>query len=95
MKELEEEATLVGNSLRSLEINYNESVKRERELEDKIAKIGEEYEETVNRADAAESRVSDLEREADAIDAALEKIKEEHSSAEAELCSTIQEFEEM
>jgi len=27
--------------------------------------------------------------------AALEKIKEEHSTAEAELCSTIQEFEEM
>jgi len=95
VKELEVEVTLMGNSLRSMEINEKEGNERVSSSDNKMVTWENKYKEKDAEATENEARSADLEQQSDAKDEELNQARAAYDTTKVEFDSLIAEIAEM
>jgi len=95
VKQLEVEVTLVGNSLRSMEICEKEGVERVINVDSKMLDLESKYKEKEVIASEYEARAEELEQQSDALDGELIQARQAYEATKVEFDALIAEINEI
>ncbi|CAK9299733.1 unnamed protein product [Gordionus sp. m RMFG-2023] len=90
--ELEEELRVVGNNLKSLEVNEEKASQREDSYDEQLRELTARLKDAETRAEFSERSVLKLQKEVDRLEDELVHEKEKYKAVSEELDHTFQEL---